>query len=169
MRHNMARTAPARSEDASKDIETFQQFLVSGRPGPHAYVALLGLRSYDLPDLLRSVRNGLPYKSFERFLRNLSLPADQVMEFVDIPRRTLVRRKREGRLQPDESDRLLRASRIFARALELFDGDRDAAIRWLTSPIIALGGARPIDLARTEVGAREVEREIGRAEDGVYS
>ncbi|HEY8848055.1 MAG TPA: antitoxin Xre-like helix-turn-helix domain-containing protein [Thermoanaerobaculia bacterium] len=166
----MTRLARARSDETStKDIDTFRQFLEAGRPGPHAYVVLLGLHSYDLPDLLRHVRNGLPYKSFERFLRNLSLPADQAMEFIDIPRRTMVRRKREGRLQPDESDRLLRASRVFARALELFEGDREAAVHWLTSPIVALGGARPIDLARTEVGAREVEREIGRAEDGVYS
>src|SRR2546428_6327368 len=159
----LARAGP--EETSTKDIEPFRHFLEAGRPGPHAYVVLLGLHSYDLPDLLRHVRNGLPYKSFERFLRNLSLPADQAMEFIDIPRRTMVRRKREGRLQPDESDRLLRASRVFARALELFDGDREAAVHWLTSPIVALGGARPLDPPPTAVGGTESEPGIGSAGD----
>ena len=166
----MPRSATAtKSEESIRDLEEYRQFLRQGAPSPHAYVVLLGLHSYDLPDLLRSVRRGLPYKAFERFIRNLSLSPEEAMAFVDIPRRTAHRRKREGRLQPDESDRLLRASRVFGRALELFDGDRDAAVEWLTAPITALGGARPIELARTEVGAREVEATIGRIEDGVFS
>jgi putative toxin-antitoxin system antitoxin component (TIGR02293 family) len=64
---------------------------------------------------------------------------------------------------------LLRASRLFGRTLELFEGDRDAATEWLTTAQPALGGARPIDLANTDVGAREVETLIGRLEHGVFS
>ena len=91
------------------------------------------------------------------------------MTLVDIPRRTLARRKREGVFPPDESDRLFRAARLFARALELFDGNRDAASEWLTTAQPALGGSAPITLARTDFGTREVERLIGRLEHGVFS
>ena len=89
------------------------------------------------------------------------------MTIVDIPRRTLTRRKREG-VFPDESDRLLRAARLFGRALEVFDGNREAAAEWLTTAPPALGGV-PIAFARTDLGTREVERLIGRLEHGVFS
>lgn len=76
--------------------------------------------------------------------------------------------KRHDGLQ-EESDRLVRASRIFGRALSLCEGDRDAAKHWLSEPQKALGGTVPLILARTEVGALEVERLIGRLEHGVFT
>ena len=81
----------------------------------------------------------------------------------------MTRRKREGRFLPEESDRLLRASRLFGKALQLFEGDRDAATEWLTTAQPGLGGIVPLDLAKSEVGVLEVERLIGRLEHGVFS
>jgi len=37
-------------------------------------------------------------------------------------------------------------------------GDREKAHRWLRASVPALGGARPLDLIKTEAGSREVER-----------
>jgi putative toxin-antitoxin system antitoxin component (TIGR02293 family) len=153
---------------STPDLERFRRFRRRGSPGAHAYVVLLGLDTFDAPDLLRTVKKGLAYGAIERFQQNTSLSFERIMELVDIPRRTLTRRKRDGRFLPDESDRLLRASRLFARALELFEGDRDAASEWLTIAQPALGGAVPLDLARTNVGAREVETLVGRLEQGVF-
>lgn len=153
----------------TKDLDRFRQYLRHGAPGPHAYVILLGLESFDPPDLLRAVKKGFSYRTFERFRRNTSLSLDRVLDLIDIPRRTLTRRKREGRFLPDESDRLLRVSRLFGKTLELFEGDRDAATEWLTTAQPALGGTIPLDLARTEIGAREVERLVSRLEYGVFS
>jgi putative toxin-antitoxin system antitoxin component (TIGR02293 family) len=132
-------------------------------------VILLGLETFDPLDLLRAVKKGLSYRTFERFRRNTSLSFERVTNLIDVPRRTMTRRKREGRLLPDESDRLLRAARLFGKTLELFEGDRDAATEWLTTPQPALGGTIPLDLARTEVGAQEVERLVGRLEHGVFA
>ena len=69
----------------------------------------------------------------------------------------------------DESDRLLRVSRVFAMALELFEGDAAAARRWFYTPAKALGGEKPITFARTELGTREVEALIDRLEQGVLT
>ncbi len=154
---------------STKDLDRFRQYLRRGAPGPHAYVILLGLEAFDSPDLLRAVRKGLSYRTFERFRRNTSLPFERILALINIPRRTMTRRKREGRFLPDESDRLLRASRLFGKALELFEGDRDAATEWLTTAQPALGGTVPLDLAKNEVGALEVERLIGRLDHGVFS
>jgi putative toxin-antitoxin system antitoxin component (TIGR02293 family) len=59
--------------------------------------------------------------------------------------------------------------RVLAKALELFEGDHDAATEWMRSPLPALGGETPIDIARTELGARQVENLVGRIEHGIYS
>jgi putative toxin-antitoxin system antitoxin component (TIGR02293 family) len=151
------------------DLERFRHFLRQGAPGPHAYVVLLGLDAFDPPALFRALTKGLPYRAFERLVRNSQLPAERVMALIDVPRRTLARRKRDGRFLPSESDRLLRAARLFGQALALFEGDRVAAKDWLETAQRALGAATPLDLARSEVGAREVERLIGRLEHGVFS
>jgi putative toxin-antitoxin system antitoxin component (TIGR02293 family) len=161
--------AHAAADAAPKDIDRFRRFLDRGSPGAHAYVVLLGLDTFDAPDLLRALKRGFAYRVLERLQRNMALPVERLGELVDIPRRTLARRKRDGRFRPDESDRLLRAARLFGRTLTLFEGDRDHATEWLTRPQPALGGAVPIELAKTDVGAREVETLVGRLEHGVFA
>jgi len=162
---------PARhsADTPPKDVDRFRQFLRRGSPGPHAYVVLLGLETFDPPDLLRAMRKGFSYRTFDRFRRNTSLSFDRLCDLMNVPRRTMTRRKSEGRFLPEESDRLLRAARLFGKTLELFEGDRDAATEWLTTAQSALGGGVPLDLARSEVGAQEVERLVGRLEHGVFA
>ena len=99
----------------------------------------------------------------------MGLSREEMAELVQIRPRTLDRRKKEGRLHPEESDRLLRASRVFGRAIALFEGDVEGALGWLSSPQRALGGAVPLEMARTEIGAGEVEDLIGRLEHGVFA
>jgi len=152
---------------APRDVERYREFLTKGSPGPHAYTVLLGLKYFDMPSILKAVDQGFPWKAFERFVENIGFPAEQVGAMLGIPKRTLARRKVEKRFQPDESDRLLRAARVFARTLRLFDGDREAATEWLMTLEIALNAA-PMDLVQTDVGAREVERVIGALEHGVF-
>ncbi|HEX8139703.1 MAG TPA: antitoxin Xre/MbcA/ParS toxin-binding domain-containing protein [Pyrinomonadaceae bacterium] len=152
------------------DIEAFRERLRTGERGSgHLYLILLGMKMSETDELLRQVEKGLPFKVLERLGRNLKLPLKAIAELTQIRSRTLHRRKEEGRLQPDESDRLLRAARLFGRAIELFEGDDDAARHWLSAPQRALGGAVPLSLARTELGALEIERLIGRLEHGVFS
>ncbi len=153
----------------AQDLEILRGFLSRGAPGPHYYVILLGLRTYDLPGLLRSVQRGLSFSVIERLHRNVALDIDEITELVQISHRTLIRRRKEGRFLPDESDRLIRASRLFAKTIELFEGDADAARAWLSNAQTALGGAVPLNVARTEVGVREVENVLDRLEQGVYS
>ncbi|UOM37230.1 antitoxin Xre/MbcA/ParS toxin-binding domain-containing protein [Acuticoccus sp. I52.16.1] len=85
-----------------------------------------------------------------------------------IPPRTLARRINEGQeLKIAEADAVVRLARVRAHAEEAF-GDIATADRWLTSPNPALAGERPIEMARTDVGAREVEDALVRFEYGVF-
>lgn len=156
-------------DPVTKDVARYRQFLHGKSPGPHAYVVLLGLHAFDAPSVLQAIEKGLPWKSFERFVKNIGLPAEQVADVIGIPKRTLARRKIEGSLKSDESDRLVRLARVFAKALHLFDGDRESATLWLTDVNIALGRVAPLDYARTELGADEVETLVDRIEYGIFS
>lgn len=158
---------PAVNAEPTRDVARYARFLKTGEPGTHAYVVLLGLESFDLPAVLKSVEKGFPWKSFERLAHNFGLPQDRIAEMAAIPRRTLARRKNEKRFTAGESDRLLRTARVFAMALRLFDGDRDAAVEWLTTLENALGTA-PSELMSSDVGTREVERILGALEHGVF-
>ncbi len=48
-------------------------------------------------------------------------------------------------------------------------GNSDKARRWLHSEIIALDGARPIDLLASEIGAYEIEQELIRIDYGMLA
>ena len=153
----------------TKDVERYRKVLKGPSLGPHTYTILVGLDYYDLPNILKAIEKGFPWKSFERFVANIALPAETIAEIIGIPPRTLARRKKEGRLKPDESDHLLRLARVFAKSLQLFHGDCEAATLWLTDLNIALGNIAPLDYARTEIGAQEVEHLVGRIQHGVFS
>lgn len=161
--------AGAEAARETADLVTFRKLVRSRGGGPHFYVALLGLRSLETSELLERVEAGFAYRTFERFQRNIDLQTEELAELVQIKRRTLARRREEGRLTSEESDRLLRASRVFGHALALFEGDAEAARSWFSTPAPALGQRTPRDVAATELGAREVESLIGRLEHGVFA
>lgn len=131
-------------------------------------VRMLGIDTDDTVKTVRLVRAGFPSKVLDKFQKTTDLPWTEISRFLAIPQRTLTRRQSQGKLQADESDRVLRASTIFDMALDLFEGDRAEARKWLQSPQPGLGGEAPLDFASTEVGARQVENLIGRLEHGVF-
>jgi putative toxin-antitoxin system antitoxin component (TIGR02293 family) len=118
---------------------------------------------------VNQLRGGLPFTALEKFHAKTRLPMSRVAELVKIAPSTLHRRKSQKRLAPEESERLFRIAQVFEKATDLFEGDSVGAMRWLQSPHDALEGHSPLELARSEFGAREVENLIGRLEHGVFS
>jgi len=129
---------------------------------------LLGAAVPSLEGLREQVREGLPYGSLEAAADRLHLERDEISSLLMLPQRTLSRRKKGRRLQPDESDRLFRLARIVAQAVEVL-GDGEKATRWLRRSNRALGGAEPLQLLDTDAGTRRVEQVLGRVEHGVFS
>lgn len=150
-----------------KNVDRYWRQVETEPRREHSYVALLGLRTFDTAQLHSRLEEGLSYEALERLRRVLDLPTSRVSQLVRIPPRTLSRRKEAKKLQPEESDRLVRLSRLVALALQLFEGDLEETRSWLGSPQAALGNETPLEFATTEVGAREVENLIGRLEHGV--
>jgi len=168
----MARTKPRaarpREPGSNPDIAAFREGLRGKRGAETAHLRLLGLAPVDPMALVARIRTGLSYGALERFQRNIALTTEQLAALIQVNPRTLARRRAEGKLAADESDRLVRASRLFGLVLGLFEGDGDAAREWLGARAPALGGVTPLAAAETEAGAREVENLVGRLEHGVF-
>jgi putative toxin-antitoxin system antitoxin component (TIGR02293 family) len=131
--------------------------------------ASLGLGGSDTRDLMRQVERGFSFEALLRLTANSGLSLAVLASVIGVPERTLARRKASGKLEPDESERLLRISNLFEKSVQLFEGDVPAAVNWLTSPKKALDRQTPLLYARSELGAREVEDLIGRLDHGIFS
>nr|WP_173267166.1 antitoxin Xre/MbcA/ParS toxin-binding domain-containing protein [Pseudomonas sp. LM8]AIT41788.1 hypothetical protein [Pseudomonas sp. LM8] len=70
------------------------------------------------------------------------------------------------RLSADEGDRLLRVLHVLVVVESLF-GDRDKALRWLSTPKRRFGGSSPIEMLNTHIGAGLVEELLVQLADGL--
>jgi putative toxin-antitoxin system antitoxin component (TIGR02293 family) len=129
----------------------------------------MGLSAETTADLIEEIERGFSFSTIETLASTTGMSLLQLAGVLGIPERTLARRRSAGRLAPDESDRLLRVSTIIEKAIDLFEGDHAAALRWLTTPRKALDNHTPLAYSRTSIGSREVENLIGRLEHGVFS
>jgi putative toxin-antitoxin system antitoxin component (TIGR02293 family) len=119
-------------------------------------------------ELIRKIQKGLRFSELETLQNSIDLPFEQLAVKLAISRSTLQRRKAAGRLSPDESDKVMRFSRLLEHATNVF-GDIERARAWLKFPQRGLGGAIPLDYAESEVGAREVDDLLGRIKYSVYT
>lgn len=129
----------------------------------------LGLQADDVVALTEALKSGLAFATLTRFQEKSRLPMKAVLHVLQIPPRTLARRKAAGSLTRQESERLARLAGLFDKAVALFEGKEAAAATWLQTPTKALGDHTPLSLSETEVGGRAVEDLLGRLEHGVYS
>lgn len=154
----------------SEDLNVFITRMKSGERGSdHLYVLLLGMKTLETKKLQLEIDKGFSISVLDHLRKSMTIPLMELADIAQIKYRTLIRRKAKGRLNPEESDRVLRVGRVFARSLELFEGDQKAARDWFMSSQKALGNKAPAIRARTEFGALEVERLIGRLEHGVFT
>lgn len=126
------------------------------------------LHSMTTPELIETVRAGLPIETLEELQIALGISMDKLADSLNIPKATLHRRKVSGKLAADESDRVVRFARLWRKAVEVLENEHDAR-DWITTPQFGLGGEVPLVYAGTEVGAREVEDLLGRIEYSVYA
>jgi putative toxin-antitoxin system antitoxin component (TIGR02293 family) len=117
---------------------------------------------------LQAVESGVPVATMTDFVSASGVPLKDLYDIV-IPARTLKhRRARRESLTPDESDKLARLVRIFDHAVRVFDGI-ERARTWLNEPKRRFDGRTPIEMLRTETGARMVEEFLGQIEYGMFA
>jgi len=120
-------------------------------------------------ELIKEIKSGLSFSYLTTMTDFLNISQFRLGQSLKITKRTMARRKTEGKFTPEESERIIRIYRIIQKALNVFDGDVPSVKMWLENPKKALGGETPIDFADTDIGAQEVMHLLGRIDHGVYS
>lgn len=113
-------------------------------------------RVRNVDDLRQVVEAGLPVAALDRVVFHLAGASAEAAELKHqiVPRTTLQRRR--GRLSSEESQRLERLARMVALAEFVWE-DKELAHEFLTSGQPQLGGERPVELTRSDLGTRQVE------------
>ena len=136
-------------------------------PGP--LFIRLGFIKKDLTELVDVLRAGASPRVFFNLAVELSTSQKDLSKLIGLSPAAFTRRRRSKRLSPEESSRAYRVAWAYQRALQLFEGDREAAVRWLKESAKALGGSSPLEYLDTEAGADAVRDLIGRLEYGVIT
>jgi putative toxin-antitoxin system antitoxin component (TIGR02293 family) len=105
------------------------------------------------------------YAAVENLGKFLGESSLRLMRIIESNERTAQRRREQGTLTADESDRIARIARVIQRAIEAF-GDKDQAREWIKRPNRALRSFAPLGLLGTDAGAALVTDELGRIEYG---
>lgn len=123
----------------------------------------LGRRVRSLDDLRRLVEAGLPVAALAKVVAHVAdagAAAGQ-LRYRIVPKATLHRRR--SVLTLEESERLERLARVTALAEDVWE-DEALAHEFLREAQPQLGGERPLDLVRSELGARQVEELLMKLE-----
>lgn len=127
-----------------------------------------GLESAEGIAVVAQIDNGLSGNVASLIMEWADISQSEFRRITGIPNTTFSRSVRQG-FTPEQSEKIVRFIRVFDRAVELFEGDKAAARRWLNEPVRALDWKTPAELMASEAGAYEVMKLITRLEHGVYS
>jgi len=117
--------------------------------------------------MVRLVEDGLPTRVINHLI-DRGLTRNEVFNII-IPLRTWKHRKsRRQPLSREESERVLRAARILARAQAVL-GDQDSALAWLRAPKRRFENRAPLQMLSTESGGRLVEQMLVQIDEGMFA
>ena len=118
--------------------------------------------------LNESLRRGLPFTQVSELQDTLGLTMKEMAEYLNIAERTLLLRKKAGKLNATESDRLYRLQQLVALSNQAMDGEQRALQLWWKQPCRGLAQITPWEAAKTEPGASAVEALLGQLLHGVF-
>jgi len=119
--------------------------------------------------MISILEKGLGINLFRSLSSFLDIPEKELARIIRIPISTLAQRKRKGYLTSTESERLYRILNLYKKAVEVFDNNSDYAKKWLKEEAYGLGGEIPLEFAKTELGAKEVEQLLIQIDEGIFA
>jgi len=112
------------------------------------------------------VEAGLEWKEVEFLASELGVSLAELARYLGISEPTFFRRKKQKRFPLSESDHIMRYARLWSLAGDVFEND-DGARAWLKERQLGLQGRIPLEVAKSEAGAREVETLLQRIDYGI--
>jgi putative toxin-antitoxin system antitoxin component (TIGR02293 family) len=124
------------------------------------------------------IKRGIPASQAKRILSDIAVSQLVGLRALNISAATMNRKaKGKDRLPPAESERVLGVARLVGQIQAIVEesGDPqgfDAAAwmsRWLSEPLPALGGVRPLGLLDTMEGQTLVSNSLARIQSSAYA
>jgi putative toxin-antitoxin system antitoxin component (TIGR02293 family) len=144
----------------------------AGSMTPNIIGVLGGSQVFGVPaarvDLLEEVERGLPRQAYEAVSDALELTPVEEDRLLQVSLRTRARWKKQTRLDPATSDRVVRLARIFALAILVLES-RSHAVAWMREPSDTLGGRSPLAAMISDLGAEKVSNMLYQMEFGIYA
>ena len=145
------------------------------KPTEEGFVTL-----YKAPVLMQVewVKGGVGAHDAKAILGQLRVPQGEALAALQIPVATVNRKARtNAHLSPAESERVLGVGRLLGQVQTMVreSGNPegfDAAAwlsAWMSAPVPALGGARPLDLMDTMTGQALVSQVVAQMQSGAYA
>lgn len=143
--------------------------------GTLSYIGVFRAEPVQRIDMIKA---GIPASEAKRILADLAVNQAAGCRALDIPPATMNRKARNnGRLSAAESERVLGVAWLVGQVQAIVEesGDPqgfDAAAwlsRWLSEPLAALGGVRPLDMLDTIEGQSLVSASLARIQAGAYA
>ena len=117
-------------------------------------------------DVVRVTRQGLPPELVDVLVEKGFARKD--IGWIVAPRSLRHRRDKKEKLTPEESDRFLRAAKLYALAVEVF-GSTDKAMQWLLKPRNAFDGHSAMEFMQSEIGGEIVEEQLCQLDAGYFA
>lgn len=115
---------------------------------------------------ITQVEQGTPYRAFRQLVDRLGISEERLRAVLGFAAATLHRRKVVGRFTLEESNRLYWLESLLDSA-ELVLEDPEEVKDFMTTGNLALGGAVPLDYARTAPGLEAVRQLLTQLDHGV--
>ena len=156
-------TATVKSR-ARSDVYIFQKG--TGAKGSETLFRNFVTKEASTAAKINLIRTGVRARVVDGMVAYLAVPKNVIFTVLHTAESTAHKLIKDDRtLDSAASERVVRVADI-ARMAEASLGGRDAAVRWLQTPNLALGDVTPLSLLDTEPGAREVRRVLSSIDYG---
>ena len=115
---------------------------------------------------IAEVEQGVTYSAFQQLSERLGVSEERLRTVLGFSAATLHRRKHAGRFTLEESNRLYWLESLLETADQVL-GDPEETQVFMITGNLALGGAVPLDYARTAPGLEAVRRLLYQLDYGV--
>lgn len=118
---------------------------------------------------VRKLAEGVPIQKAERIRQRAKLGEDVfagILGYSKVHYKRLQKGEKQS-LRAVAANRLYRFAQVLEHAVELYEGDETAALKWLNNPNPAFEDHAPMELLKSEVGADMVDRLITQLELGI--
>jgi putative toxin-antitoxin system antitoxin component (TIGR02293 family) len=120
-------------------------------------------------EMLRAIRQGIPYAVFERIHQLAPFSNKDWSNFLHLTERSLLRYRVNKKIfQLPHSETIIEMAEISGLGMAVF-GNPGKLRLWLDTPAFSLAGEKPIDLLNTSYGKELVIGELTRIEYGIFS